>query len=62
MSNKVKLKQFEILDIKAYVVNAFSEEHALRKFNREDIAYEGDSWPEVRELGPAYAHDLTSVD
>ena len=47
-----KLKEYEILDIKAYVVHAFNEEHALRKFGNYDYVSEGDVWPEVRELGP----------
>ena len=49
---KKKLKEYEILDIKAYVVHAFNEEHALRKFGNYDYVEEGDSWPQVRELGP----------
>jgi hypothetical protein len=48
---KMKLKEFEVLEIKAYVVHAFNEEHALRKFGNYDYVTEGDSWPQVRELG-----------
>lgn len=33
---KLKLKEYEILDIKAYIVHAFSEKHALDKFGRYD--------------------------
>lgn len=50
-----QLKEYQILDIRAYVVHAFNEEHAIRKFNNYDYVYEGDSWPEARELGPVNA-------
>jgi hypothetical protein len=46
-----KLKEFEILEVQAFIVHAFDEEHALRKFGRYDYVSEGDKWPEVRELG-----------
>lgn len=49
---KVKLKEFEIIESKAYIVHAFSEDHALRKFGNYDYVSEGDYWPEVRLLGP----------
>jgi hypothetical protein len=48
---KKKLKEYEILDVKAYIVHAFNEEHALRKFGNYDYVSEGDVWPQVRELG-----------
>lgn len=48
---KKKLKEFEVLEVRAYIVHAFDEEHALRKFGRYDYVSEGDVWPEVRELG-----------
>jgi hypothetical protein len=48
---KKKLKEFEVLEVKAYIVHAFDEAHALRKFGRYDYVSEGDHWPEVRELG-----------
>jgi hypothetical protein len=51
----MKLKEYEILDIKAYIVHAFNEEHALRKFGNYDYVIEGDTWPQVRELGPVNA-------
>jgi hypothetical protein len=51
--SKKTLKEFEIKEIRAYIVHAFSEEHALRKFGRYDYVSEGDVWPEVKELGPA---------
>ena len=47
-----KLKEFEILEVRAYIVHAFDENHALSKFGRYDYVSEGDTWPEVRELGP----------
>ena len=47
-----QLKEYEILDITAYTVHAFDEEHALRKFGRYDYVEEGDTWPQARELGP----------
>lgn len=46
-----KLKEFEIIESKAYIVHAFDEEHALRKFGRNDHISEGDYWPTARELG-----------
>jgi len=46
------LKEYEVLDIKAYIVHAFDEEHALRKFGNYDYVCEGDTWPDIRELGP----------
>jgi len=49
---KKQLKEFEIKEIRAYIVHAFDEEHALRKFGRYDYESEGDVWPEARELGP----------
>ena len=48
---KKQLKEYEILEIRGYIVHAFNEEHALRKFGRYDYVSEGDVWPEVRELG-----------
>ena len=48
---KLKLKEYEILECKAYIVHAFDEKHALDKFGRYDYVSEGDTWPEVRELG-----------
>ena len=50
--SKKQLKEFEVLEVRAYTVHAFNEEHALRKFGRYDYASEGDVWPEARELGP----------
>jgi hypothetical protein len=47
----MKLKEFEVLEVRAYIVHAFNEEHALRKFGNNDYVIEGDVWPEVRELG-----------
>ena len=52
MSKKQKLKEYEILEIRGYIVHAFNEEHALDKFGRYDYVSEGDVWPEVKELGP----------
>jgi hypothetical protein len=49
---KKQLKEYEVLEIRGYVVHAFDEAHALRKFNNADYVQEGDVWPEVRELGP----------
>lgn len=48
---KKQLKEFEILEVQAFIVHAFDEAHALRKFSRYDYVSEGDKWPEVRELG-----------
>jgi hypothetical protein len=49
---KKKLKEYEVLEVRGFIVHAFSEKHALDKFNRYDYVTEGDVWPEVRELGP----------
>jgi hypothetical protein len=46
-----KLKEYEVLEVQAFIVHAFDEEHALRKFGRYDYVQEGDKWPQVRELG-----------
>lgn len=46
-----KLKEFEVLEVQAFIVHAFDEAHALRKFGRYDCVSEGDKWPSVRELG-----------
>lgn len=46
-----KLKEFEVLEVQAFIVHAFDEAHALRKFGRYDYVSEGDKWPSVRELG-----------
>lgn len=47
----MKLKEYEIIESKAYIVHAFNEAHALRKFGNYDYVSEGDVWPDVRELG-----------
>ena len=49
---KQQLKEYEILEVRGYIVHAFNEEHALRKFGNYDYVSEGDVWPEVKELGP----------
>lgn len=46
-----QLKEFEIIESKAYIVHATSEEDALAKFGNYNIVQEGDYWPTVRELG-----------
>lgn len=48
-----KLKEFEIIESKAYIVHAVDKEEALAKFGNYDHVSEGDYWPDVRELGPA---------
>jgi hypothetical protein len=52
MPKKQQLKEYEILEIRGYIVHAFNEKHALDKFGRYDYVSEGDVWPEVKELGP----------
>ena len=47
-----QLKEYQVLDIKAYIVHAYDEEEALEKFGDYDYVQEGDAWPEARELGP----------
>ena len=49
---KKKLKEYEVLDIKAYIVHARNEDEALQKFGNYDYVTEGDTWPDIRELGP----------
>ena len=46
-----QLKEFEIIESKAFIVHAYSEEEALKKFGNYDYVSEGDYWPEARELG-----------
>lgn len=46
-----KLKEYEVVEMKAYIVHAFDVAHALRKFGNYDYVSEGDTWPEIRELG-----------
>jgi len=48
-----KLKEFEVIESKAYIVHAVDEEDALHKFGNYEHVSEGDFWPTVRELGPA---------
>ena len=48
---KKQLKEFEVLEVRGFIVHAFDEAHALRKFGNYDYVSEGDVWPEVRELG-----------
>ena len=45
------LKEFEIIESKAYIVHAYDKEDALKRFGNYDIYSEGDFWPDVRELG-----------
>ena len=54
---KKKLKEYEVIEARAYIIHAFDENHALRKFSRYDYASEGDVWPIVRELGTVPADD-----
>ena len=46
-----QLKEFEIIESKAYIVHAVDKEDALQKFGNYELVQEGDYWPEVRELG-----------
>jgi len=57
-----QLKEFEIIESKAYIVHATSEEDALAKFGNYNIVQEGDYWPTVRELGtvPVDAIDVVT--
>ena len=59
---KLKLKEYEIIEAKAYIVHAFDEAHALRKFGNYDYVSEGDTWPEVRELGNVNAMGTGPAD
>lgn len=46
-----QLKEYEIIESKAYIVHATSEQEALAKFGNYNIVQEGDFWPTVRQLG-----------
>jgi hypothetical protein len=48
---KKQIKEYEIIESKAYIVHATSEEEALDKFGNYQHVSEGDYWPTVRELG-----------
>jgi hypothetical protein len=50
-----QLKEFEVIESKAFIVHAYSKEEALTKFGNYDYVQEGDFWPDVRELGPVNA-------
>jgi hypothetical protein len=52
------MKEYQVLDIKAYIVHARSEEEALEKFNNYDYVQEGDSWPDIKELGEVSEEDM----
>ena len=53
------LKEFEVIESKAYIVHAYSKEEALTKFGNYQHASEGDYWPTVRELGNVEDGELT---
>ena len=53
------LKEFEVIESKAYIVHAYSEEEALTKFGNYQHVSEGDFWPTVRELGKVEEGELT---
>ena len=57
MGTKVKLKEYEVLEVRAFIVHAFNEAHALRKFGNYEYVQEGDMWEQVRELGVVPAED-----
>jgi len=46
-----QFKEYEVIESKAYIVHATSEEEALTKFGNYQHVSEGDYWPTVRELG-----------
>jgi len=46
------LKEFEIIESKAYIVHAYDKDDALKRFGNYDHVSEGDFWSDVRELGP----------
>mgnify|MGYP001032221638 FL=1 len=56
---KKQLKEFEVIESKAYIVHAYSEEEALTKFGNYQHVSEGDCWPSVRELGKVEEGELT---
>lgn len=54
-----QLKEFEIIESKAYIVHAYSSEEALTKFGNYQHVSEGDYWPTVRLLGDVKEGELT---
>lgn len=54
-----QLKEFEIIESKAYIVHAYDEQEALDKFGNYQHVSEGDYWPTVRELGKVQEGELT---
>jgi len=55
-----ELKEFEVIESKAYIVHAYNQEDALERFNKYDIFLEGDFWPTVRELGDSdYVEEIS---
>jgi hypothetical protein len=59
---KIKLKEYEVLETRGYIVHAFSEKHALDKFGRYDYVSEGDVWPTIRELGDVNSDGTGPID
>jgi hypothetical protein len=51
------LKEFEVIESKAYIVHAYDEEQALSRFGNYRHISEGDYWSTVRELGTVPADD-----
>ena len=51
------LKEFEVIESKAYIVHAYSEKEALTKFGNYRHISESDYWSTVRELGTVPADD-----
>jgi hypothetical protein len=54
-----QLKEFEVIESKAYIVHAYDKEEALTKFGNYQHSSEGDYWPTVRELGNVEDGELT---
>tara|TARA_R110000868_G_scaffold135242_2_gene347575 strand:- start:665 stop:850 length:186 start_codon:yes stop_codon:yes gene_type:complete len=46
-----QLKEFEIIESKAYIVHAYDEEQALLDFGNYRHVSEGDYWSTARQIG-----------
>jgi hypothetical protein len=54
-----KLKEFEVIEYKAYIVHAGNSEEAMDKFGNYEYIEESDYGHTVRELGVVPAEEAT---
>jgi hypothetical protein len=55
-----KLKEFEVIEYKAYIVHANTPEEAIDKFGNYEYIEESDYGQTVRELGKVPAEEATT--